>query len=202
MRIAMDLHDEVGSGLGSIGVLSGILARPDLSAPQRADLSSRIGAVARELSQSLGDIVWSLRAGSGHLDSMWAKILDRASPLFASGSPRLLVESPDPVPGDPLSLAVRRNASLVAIEALHNAARHSGASVVRLALAREREAWRIEIADDGRGLDTTPTEDATRRGMGLEAMRSRAAEMGGSIEWERPAAGGTRVVLRFRGGPG
>lgn len=202
MRIAMDLHDEVGSGLGSIGVLAGILARPGLPEVQRADLSARVSGVARELSQSLGDIVWSLRAGSGNLDSLWVKVLDRARPLFASGSPLLRVEAPDPVPELPLSLAVRRNVSLIAIEALHNAARHASAANVKLALAVEREQFTIEIADDGNGFHGDAPGDATRRGLGLEGMRLRAEEMGGSVAWESPASGGTRVVIRFRAGRG
>lgn len=199
MRIAMDLHDEVGSGLGSIGVLAGILGRPELPPVQRTELSDRIGGVARELSQSLGDIVWSLRTGSGNLDALWLKILDRARPLFAGGSTALQVVAPDPVPATPLSLVVRRNASLIAIEALHNAARHAAASSVSLTLRPQGEGWIVTIEDDGNGLRDLPG-DTTRRGLGLTGMRLRAEEMGGSVVWETPEGGGTRVVLRFRAG--
>jgi signal transduction histidine kinase len=201
MRIAMDLHDEVGSGLGSIGVLAGILARPDLPDPQRADLTTRITGVARELSQSLGDIVWSLRTGSGNLDSLWAKVLDRGRPLFAGGSPNLRVVAPDPVPAAQLSLVVRRNVSLIVIEALHNAARHAAATSVALTLRLEDGECVVSVADDGQGLHPVPG-DATRRGLGLEGMRLRAQEMGGSVIWETPETGGTEVVIRFRPGRG
>ena len=201
MRIAMDLHDEVGSGLGSISVLAGLLSRQDLPDAQRRDLSSRIAGVAREMSQSLGDIVWSLRAGSGTLDSLWGKVLDRARPLFAAGAPRLIVTAPEPIPTVPLSLAVRRNVSLIAIEALHNAARHAEAANVTLALEAAGDEWIVSVADDGTGLPSAPG-DSTRRGLGLEAMRTRAEEMGGSVAWEQEAAGGTRVVVRFRANRG
>jgi len=201
MRIAMDLHDEVGSGLGSIGVLAGLVARPDLPEAQRANLSERITGVSRELSQSLGDIVWSLRTGAGNLDSLWHRILDRGRPLFASGSPALQVSAPDPVPGVPLSLVVRRNVSLIAIEALHNAARHAAAASVCLDLSGEDGGWVISITDDGHGIRPS-TGDATRRGLGLEAMRLRAEEMGGTVLWQSPEAGGTTVVIRFRAGRG
>jgi signal transduction histidine kinase/ligand-binding sensor domain-containing protein len=199
MRIAMDLHDEVGSGLGSIGVLAGILARPELPETQRADLSGRIGGVARELASSLGDIVWSLRTGSGTLDALWAKILDRGRPLFAGGSPALRVEAPDPIPLTPLSLVVRRNVSLIAIEALHNAARHAAATAVVLTLRRDGDGWIVSVEDDGSGLREL-SGDVTRRGLGLTGMRLRAEEMGGTIAWETPDGGGTRVVIRFHPG--
>jgi len=199
MRIAMDLHDEVGSGLGSIGVLAGLLSRQDLPASRRADLSARIAGLSHELSQSLGDIVWSLRAGAGHLDSLWARILDRARPLFAAGSPVLQVAAPEAIPRAPLSLAVRRNAALIAVEALHNAARHAQARHVVLRLAADGAHWTISIEDDGSGIPAA-SGDATRRGLGLEGMRIRAEQMGGSVAWESRPGEGTRVVLRFRSG--
>jgi signal transduction histidine kinase len=198
----MDLHDEVGSGLGSIGVLAGILARPNLPEAQRSEMSARIAGVSRELAGSLGDIVWSLRSGSGTLVSLWEKILDRARPLFSAGSPTLRIDAPDPIPALPLSLSVRRNASLIAVEALHNAARHASASTVELSLASRGEDWTIEIADDGHGLRTERPADATRRGLGLEGMTLRAEEMGGSVDWRAREGGGTIVVIRFRVGRG
>jgi signal transduction histidine kinase/ligand-binding sensor domain-containing protein len=199
-RIAMDLHDEVGSGLGTITVLAGIAGRPNLPDERRNDAASRIAAVSQELARSLGDIVWSLRASSGSLDALWDQLLERARPLFASGVPRVSFEAPDPVPDDQLALVVRRNLHLVAYEALHNAARHSGASNVVLRLARDVEGWRLEVEDDGRGIPAGQQPPSVRRGLGIEAMRARVAELNGSIAWERGAAGGTRVVVRFRTG--
>ena len=201
-RIAMDLHDEVGSGLGTIAVLAGIAGRPDLPEDRRGDVAARIAAVSQELARSLGDIVWSLRTSSGSLDALWDQLLERARPLFASERPRIAFEAPDPVPHDALSLVVRRNLHLVAYEALHNAARHSGASLVVLRLARDGAGWRLEVEDDGRGLAEVPASPSVRRGLGIEAMKARVAEMGGTIGWDRVAAGGTRVSVRFRTGEG
>ena len=199
-RIAMDLHDEVGSGLGTIAVLAGIAGRPDVSPGKRREVASRIESVAQELSRSLGDIVWSLRASSGTLDSFWGQLVDRAHPLFAAGRPALAVEAPEPVPAEPLPLVVRRNLFLLALEALHNAARHAGASTVALRLARGEGHWRLEVEDDGSGIPADGGAPRSRRGLGLEAMRTRAEEMGGSIAWQPREGGGTRVVVRFRVG--
>jgi signal transduction histidine kinase len=195
-RIAMDLHDEVGSGLGTISVLAGIVSRPDLEPAKRNEFAARIATVSRELSQALGDIVWSLRPGSGTLDASWNQILDRARPLFASGVPQLDVTAPEAVPALPLSVVARRALFLIAIEALHNAARHSGATRVTLALQHAGSNWSLAVTDDGRGIAAPPS--SARRGLGLDGMRARAADMGASISWEPPEGGGTRVVLRFR----
>lgn len=202
-RIAMDLHDEVGSGLGTIGVLAGIAARPDLPEQRRGDAAARILAVSQELGRSLGDIVWSLRTSSGFLDALWDQLVERARPLFSSARPRLALEAPEPVPHEALSLVVRRNLHLVAYEALHNAGRHSGATVVTLRLLGEAPGWRLEIEDDGRGLpEDSAMPPSGRRGLGIEAMKARVAEMGGAIAWDRGARGGTRVIVTFRTGEG
>ncbi len=201
-RIAMDLHDEVGSGLGAISVLAGIAARPELAHDRRADTLARIGTVSQDLARSLGDIVWSLRTSSGFLDALWDQLVERARPLFSSGAVRLVLEAPDPVPHEALSLVVRRNLHLVVYEALNNARRHSGASVVGVRLAREGPGWRIEIEDDGRGLPGAEARPGARRGLGLEAMKTRATEMGGTIAWESRPGGGTSVAVRFRTGEG
>jgi signal transduction histidine kinase len=201
-RIAMDLHDEVGSGLGTIAVLAGIAGRADLPEARRADVAGRIAAVSQELARSLGDIVWSLRTSSGALDALWNQLLDRARPLYASGNPRIAFDAPEPVPSEPLSLVVRRNLHLVVYEALHNASRHSGATIVTLRLARDGGAWAIDVEDDGRGLPADESRPSVRRGLGLEAMKARVAEMGGTISWDRGGSGGTRVQVRFRTGEG
>ena len=198
----MDLHDEVGSGLGTIAVLAGIAGRPDLPEARRADVAGRIAAVSQELARSLGDIVWSLRTSSGSLDALWNQLLDRARPLYASEIPRISLEAPEPVPNEPLSLVVRRNLHLVVYEALHNASRHSGATVVTLRLAKDGGGWAIDVEDDGRGLPEDESRPSVRRGLGIEAMTARVAEMGGTISWDRGASGGTRVQVRFRTGEG
>jgi signal transduction histidine kinase len=193
-RIAMDLHDEVGSGLGTISVLAGLVAQKDLPPERRSEFASRIAAVSRELSQALGDIVWSLRPGSGTLSAAWTQIVDRARPLFASGAPRLAIEAPDALPDLPLSVVARRSLFLIAVEALHNAARHSGATEVTLGLARDGSDWLLSVADDGRGI--AAASPSGRRGLGLDGMRARAADMNATIRWDQDA--GTRVTVRFR----
>ena len=200
-RIAMDLHDEVGAGLGTISVLAGIVASPDLGAGKRQEFASRIASVSRELSEALGDIVWSLRPGSGTLDAAWHQIVDRARPLFASDETELVVRASEPIPPQPLSLVARRSLFLLAMEALHNALKHARASRVTLGLAPEGQGWVLSVEDDGAGIPAEPRAGG-RRGLGLDAMRARAAEMEAQLRIEPGRAGGTRVELRFRPGAG
>lgn len=197
MQIAIDLHDAVGSGLGSIGVLTGLLTRSDVPSTQRQEMARRIGGGSRALSHSLGDIEWSLRVGSGSLESLWLKLHDRARRLFAADDPELRGSAPEPISAVALSLTMRRNISLMAIEALHNAARHAEASVVTLRLDREGDNWLLEVADDGRWMPADPPP-SFRRALGPESIQAWAKAVGASIERDRSPAGDTSVQTRFR----
>jgi signal transduction histidine kinase len=202
-RIAMDLHDEIGSGLGSINILAGLAAERTPPDSPQAGLVGDISDTAAELGASLGEIVWSLRSRSETLDGLVSHLSDRAVKLFRGGTPAFTMSIPDSLPAVKLPLAVRWNVSLIALEALHNAARHAGASRVELGLAQVGRHWKLWVADDGVGAgvaDSAPRGDGARApasGQGLENMQRRAAEIGADLTMASNEAGGVTVTLVF-----
>jgi signal transduction histidine kinase/ligand-binding sensor domain-containing protein len=200
-RIAMDLHDAIGSGLGSIRILAGLAGRETTPEPARVELASRIATVSDELATALGDIVWSLRPGSGTIESLGLQLIARGSPLFEGRGIELETRFPAPSPEVRLSLAVRRHVFLIGIEALHNAARHSGASHVALAIERYGKRWQLRVEDDGHGMSREgerPLEPG--RGLGLESIVKRAEEIGAEPRWSARPGGGTVFNLGFDAG--
>jgi signal transduction histidine kinase/ligand-binding sensor domain-containing protein len=195
MRIAMDLHDELGSGLGSIGILSDLAEQDSVAGPDLRAMQSRIGAMARELLSSLSDIVWSLRRSEDTLQALAEYLSRRGAASFPGGTCVLKTEFPEPWRKAPLSLAERRALLLIALEALHNAARHSGASSVTLCVRRDNSEWVISVADNGVGFSSSNGDV----GNGLRNMRIRAEEIGASVSIESAANRGTRVIVRWRG---
>jgi signal transduction histidine kinase len=194
-RIALDLHDEMGSGLGSIGILSGVLASERLGPAERGRLTGKIAEIAAELGASLSNIIWSLRGRPGSLQDVAARLAEHGARLFA-GDTRFDAQFPAEWPAAPLDFTVSRGVLLIGFEALYNAARHAGARVVTLTVALERRGWALTIEDDGRGLaDTGPASSGS--GLGRASMRDRAAEIGAELRWEAVAGGGTRVTLRW-----
>jgi len=90
----------------------------------------------------------------------------------------------------------RRHILLLALEALHNVARHAGALNVELILeATPTGGLHLTVADDGRGFD--PAQEST--GAGLESMRRRAAAIGARLDIASTPYRGTRVVLDWPG---
>jgi signal transduction histidine kinase len=201
MRIAMDLHDELGSGLGSIGILAGVLRSSSThTATDTGRVAKEIGSTAADLGTALSDIVWALDRRSGGLDAVAGRLAEHGNRFFANGAARFTTRFPDSWPAKRLELATRRNILLIGVEALHNAARHSGASSVELCFEIGPFGWILEVTDDGIGL---PLDAQRRAGMGLASMRQRAQQIGAQLRWLPGSNGGTTVRLRVPdGSPG
>jgi signal transduction histidine kinase/ligand-binding sensor domain-containing protein len=197
-RIAMDLHDEMGSGLASIGILAGVLSDDGRDAEAGRRIAQEVASTAEELGTSLSDIVWSLDPHSATLEELAARLAEHGGRLFADDVD-FDTAFPEQWPAMPLPLPVLRNVLLIGLEALHNAARHAGASSVLLSLLPEHGHWVMTLHDDGAGLPARRTDSA--RGRGLRAMRRRAAEIGGEITWTSRPGAGTMVRLSFQPSP-
>ncbi|GAA2313093.1 hypothetical protein GCM10010149_75200 [Nonomuraea roseoviolacea subsp. roseoviolacea] len=171
-RLRRDLHDGLGPTLAAIGLKAALAARavPDDSAAR--PLLSEISA---EASASLTDIrrlVEALRPPALDELGLVGAVRSRAAAL--AGAMRIEVVGEDGLP--PLPAAVETAAYRIAVEAITNAVRHSGATGCTAEIALTAGGVEVTVRDDGRGLDPERAP-----GVGLRSMRERAAEVGG--EW-------------------
>ena len=199
-RIAMDLHDEIGSALGSIGILSGVLAQEESGdESERRRIAHEIARSAGEVGGALSDIVWALDPRPGTLRDLAVRLADHGGRLFVGDGPEFRTHFPAAWPEAPLPLGLRRNLAAIGLEALHNAARHARARNVSLALTPPDQSnggaghWELTVTDDGAGIPTTVPQS----GLGVTSTRRRAAEIGAAVAWEATPGGGTTVRLRF-----
>lgn len=195
-RIAMDLHDEMGSRLGSIGLLAD-LAAEDAAAgtPQRARLE-HIAETAADIGSSLGDMVWSLRRGVMTLDAVAQHLAVHGRRLFPGPPPLFYTRFPDPWPVVQMSPAVGHGVLLIGLEALHNCARHAKARSVTLDFHVRGRHWVLVVSDDGCGIPPG-TDGSSGSGFGLHTMQLRAIEIGGSLDLESRLGEGTTLRLTF-----
>ena len=157
--------------------------------PLRAELRE-IGEIAqttldnvRGLSQSLHPSILE-ESGLEHTIEWYLSTLERQLGVTVSYE-----RSGTPAPVDS---AVAIHVYRVLQEALNNVARHSGARQAWVRLRFAPDVLQLEVEDHGKGFGGTPP----RRGLGLVAMRERAELIGGTLEFDRPGAGGTIVRLR------
>lgn len=187
LRIAQELHDQVGQELTA--VLLG-LARIEATVP--ADLRADVAEIQSAVRDSLEDvrrIAIELRPEALDdlgLESALAVLCERfAERSSLSVHQRVADHLPDLSPDEELVLY------RVAQEALTNVARHSRATEANLALAREDGALTLTVTDDGDGLPAGHTP-----GAGIRGMRERATLIGATLTIDRnPAGAGCRVRL-------
>jgi len=186
-RIAGDLHDEIGSNLGSIALLSQMALRQ--SGDAHADLAE-INRVARETAASMRDIVWLIKPGASGAEDFVVKLRETAALMLAG----LEWQFDGGILTRPISLERKREILLIFKEALHNIRRHADAKHVTIRLADTDGEFVMRVSDDGAGFDSA----ATSAGHGLASQRQRAAAIGGELQIETAGGTGTTVTLRVK----
>src|SRR5882757_2506779 len=187
-RVARDLHDEVNQSL--TGLLLRLEAAREAAPPSLEPELAETKALANQAMRELLSLARQLRPTA--LDDLGlaaaiAGLVDR----LGEGE----VEAKIEVDGDfsDLSDDVQLVVYRVAQEALSNAARHSGAPHVSVALRRGPDGVELSVADDGRGFAFAESE----RGLGIGGMRERALLVGGDLTIESRPDAGTTVRLRI-----
>jgi ligand-binding sensor domain-containing protein/two-component sensor histidine kinase len=195
-RIATDLHDDIGSNLSRIAILSEVagrdLARGDPTVKQRL---AQIGSVSRELVDSMGDIVWAVNPARDRLRDLVRRMRHFADDVLSARDIALSFRAPQDGHAA-LAADTRRQLYLVFKEAVNNLARHSGARNAGIDLSVSDGWLSLRVADDGRGFDVQRFETESADGNGVRTMRRRAQELGGSVEITSAPGAGTTVELR------
>jgi signal transduction histidine kinase len=210
-RIRRDLHDGLGPTLAAIGLRAEVVA--DLAAGDPAGARRVLEEMRTEVRGAIADIrrlVDALRPPALDELGLAGALRDHAARL--GPVPAVDVVAPESLPELPAAVEVA--AFRIAVEAMTNAARHSGAATCRVRVAVAMGVGSavsvvpaadgnaaaggggpmllVEVADDGRGLP-----DHVRPGIGLVSMRERAAEVGGTCTIGPGTAGGTLVLARL-----
>ncbi len=188
-RLARDLHDELGSNLGSIALISSLAGAEDF-AQMRADLTE-IERVARESADSMRDLVNLLDGRRGGPGGDWLAVLRNLAGRLPRG-----IETELALPATPLvwqpHLETRREIYLFCKEVLHNASRHGRPTRVRFLLRPTADGGlRVEISDNGAGFNPDQPTD----GHGIANLRERAASMRAEMTLDSAPGAGTTVIL-------
>lgn len=183
-RVRRDLHDGLGPSLASMKLQLVAAQRLLDSGPDQA--SAILDDVRDQMNQTTSEIrrlVYGLRPPL--LDDLGLISALRNHPGSHAGIP--VTVTPENVP--PLPAAVEVALYRIATEAIHNAVKHSGARRCGVTVDVRAKDVVVTIADDGRGLP-----EPLVAGVGVAAMRERAAELGGSVRFGPNLDGGTTVT--------
>jgi signal transduction histidine kinase len=196
-RIAMDLHDDIGSSLTRISVLSEVARRQaDGEEAKRVETLARIGESARDLIDSLGDIVWSVDPRHDDLQNVIRRTVEFAQEVCEAQGIVFETDIAASFDQAKLTLDQRRDLFLLLKEGVNNVIKHAHASRVRFCVRRTGEGAILELFDDGVGYEGS----GDGSGHGLSSMRDRANRAGADLVLESTPGRGTVMTIQLKTG--
>jgi ligand-binding sensor domain-containing protein len=189
VQLAGDLHDELGSSLWSITLLSQLLQKHgQMGEEERRDLNE-IHRIATQTSNAIRDIVWFINPSFDTTEDLVLRMRDFANTILRGVEFRLHCEGVDL--SRRLALDFRQNLFRSFKEALTNVAKHARASRVEISFAEEPGLWILSIRDNGVGF----TPCAPCKGFGLKSLRRRMEKIGGAVRVESDLNQGTTIIF-------
>lgn len=193
--IATDLHDELGTRLTRIGLLSEMVERQTEEAHPAKSQVTQISAMTREMVRTMDEIVWAVNPRNDTLEDLANYIFHFTQEFFRHASVRCRLDIPADLPPLRLTTEIRHNLFLAVKEALNNVVKHAQAMNVRVTLKLDAAVLSIVVQDDGRGF----APDSQRPGgNGLRNMQQRLESIGGRAEVETEAGKGTTVRFQTK----
>ncbi|MCE9609013.1 MAG: ATP-binding protein [Chthoniobacter sp.] len=196
-RIARDLHDEIGANLTHISILSTLAAKP--AATDARAHHVEVANVARQTILAFDEILWSVNPRNDTLQSLSHYLCRRTEEILAPAQVAHHFSLDESLPERIVPPQCRHGLLLAVKEALHNILKHARATCVEVQCTMDGGAFVVRVADNGCGFDpqTVAAAPPGRQGHGLENMRRRLAELGGSCHLESHPGGGTRITFRL-----
>ena len=178
-RIATDLHDDIGSSLSQIAILSEVV-RQRVGGHEESvrEPLSQITGVSSELMDTMSDIVWAIDPRKDHLSDLTQRMRRFSSDVFTARHIAFEFHAPDAAHDIELGADLRRQVFLIFKESVNNIVRHSNCTRAAVTFSAGRELITLRITDNGTGFDTAQQCD----GHGLSSMRRRTQELGGTLQ--------------------
>lgn len=191
-RIARDMHDELGASLTRIELMGNQALRNPHMDPDVTLQVGRITHAAREVVQTLDQIVWTVNPGNDRLDRVIGYLSQYVAEFLATTNIQFRQELPESVPPITMTSQVRHELLLALKEALNNAVKHSGATEISLNVALEHAVLSIILTDDGHGFDVATMKAS---GDGLDNLYQRLSAIGGQCRTESVIGKGSVVSI-------
>jgi signal transduction histidine kinase/ligand-binding sensor domain-containing protein len=193
LRISKDMHDELGTGLTKIALLSEV-TRQGLSQTKKQTSLQEISNTSRQLTQKMGEIIWTLNPGNDTLDNLAAYLKEYIYETAESLSVNIKTDFPDNIPQLKVTNMQRQQIFLVTKEALNNAIKHSFADTITFKLNLLEDKIIFSLSDTGQGFKIQPNVSVNGKKNGLSNMAWRMKQVQGEFNIYSNKNEGTSVV--------
>ena len=188
-QIAADLHDEVGSSLSSIHMLSQ-MATTQTNDDTHKDILARMSNNAKETMDKMGDIVWMIKPGETEAGNLKQRMERFAYEICSSKNIEVNMQLDD-LEKTKLNMEQRKNIYLIFKEAVNNSVKYSGTEKIEITSTIQNNQLTLLVKDFGKGFDSS----IVKKGNGLDNMNHRAKDLKALLEVTSNIGSGTLVKL-------
>lgn len=189
-QIAADLHDEVGSSLSSIHMLSQMASGKADATEGQKNILNKVSSNAKETMDKMSDIVWMIKPGETQATDLAERMERFAKDICSSRNINLLLNL-KAFETVKLSMDQRKNIYLIFKEAINNSVKYSGTEKIEVETTLQNKQLLVTIKDNGKGFE----EQGLAKGNGLDNMRQRAKDAGGELRIDSSTGTGTTIEL-------
>lgn len=193
LRISRDMHDELGTGLSKIALLSEL--GKNTGAPEGSHkIINEISTTSRGLADKMGEIIWTLNPHNDTLGNLAAYLNEYISETTEPLSIKVAFDFPDTIPDISLGHLHRQQLMLVTKEALNNALKYSEATKITFSLFTDDRQVMFSLKDNGKGFDADKVirpKNGKRNGLGN--MKARMESINGRFSLISGKGRGTEV---------
>ncbi|MES2645925.1 MAG: two-component regulator propeller domain-containing protein [Bacteroidota bacterium] len=191
-RVARDLHDDMGSTLSTINILSSMAkAKMNTDAIRTSEYLSKISENSQRMMEAMDDIIWSIKPSNDSMQRIAARMREFATSVLEAKDIDLDFNIREDIYEVKLNMEARRDFFLVFKEAINNAAKYSGADKVWVNVTMDNRKLILMVKDNGRGFNIKNVED----GNGLGNMQKRTDHMNGRLNIHSKPGDGTNVTI-------
>jgi len=202
LRISRELHDDIGSTLGSISIYSEVAKKRNAKNESANEVLAKIGFASRELIDKMSDIVWSLNPNNESFEQLQNRMMAFAAMMLAPRNISYEFSTGEKVKAIRLTGEQRKNIFLIFKEALYNIVKYADSKNVHIILTTQKNGLAMIIQDDGKGFDVSrffngeaPSSGEYLGGNGIKNMQARADDMNAILRIDSKINEGTTVQL-------
>jgi len=191
LRISRDLHDDIGSTLSSISMISSMAAKQNPESKKAKDLFGTISKASQQAMELMSDIVWSINPKNDKMEMIITRMRQYASETLEASQIAFHLEVDKESYNLSLPIDKRKDFYLIFKEAINNLAKYSQATTAHIRIETKKHELCMRITDNGKGFDP----QVSYSGNGLKNMRSRAAQLHGELHLDSFPGKGTTIRL-------
>lgn len=190
-RIAADLHDEIGSTLSSISILSEIVSMQQKMGEYKPEIMAQVSNDAREVIDKMDDIIWTINPANDNFNDLETRIKSFSIPLFESQNIEFDFNFSPELENIKIDMSKRRDIYLILKEAINNLVKYSRCQNAKVGARIENSKIVFNINDNGVGFDVKA--ESIRNG--LKNMNMRAEKIGAELNINSTIGNGTQIIL-------